>query len=147
MPSLDRLSLSPSLVPVSWVCGPPIRTVGFPGGLGVKNWPANAEDVGLVPGSGRSPGERIHGQRGLAGYSPQGHRVGHGGGITQQQYDCSVGAALGGTSQAPSLSAYSRQRGRVKERRVVWGAGVSGRAQAALWGVLDVLVHPHCLCS
>ena len=85
VPSLDRLSLSPSLVPVTWVCGTPISTAGFPGGLGVKNWPANEEDVGLVPGSGRSPGERIHGQRGLAGYSPQGYRVGHGGGIRQQQ--------------------------------------------------------------
>ena len=59
VPSLDRLSLSPSLVPVSWVCRPPIRTTGFLGGSGVKNWLANAEDVDLVPGSGRSPGERI----------------------------------------------------------------------------------------
>ena len=30
---------------------------GFPGGSVVKNLPANAEDVGSVPGSGRSPGE------------------------------------------------------------------------------------------
>ena len=31
----------------------------FPGGSGVKNPPANAgdADVGLIPGSGRSPGE------------------------------------------------------------------------------------------
>ena len=32
---------------------------GFPGGLVVKNLPANAgdtKDVGLIPGSGRSPG-------------------------------------------------------------------------------------------
>ena len=35
--------------------------MGFPGGSGVKNLPANAEgarDAHSVPGSGRSPGER-----------------------------------------------------------------------------------------
>ena len=31
--------------------------MGFPDGSVVKNLPANAEDVGLIPGSGRSPGE------------------------------------------------------------------------------------------
>ena len=30
--------------------------MGFPGGSVVKNSPANAGDVGLIPGSGRSPG-------------------------------------------------------------------------------------------
>ena len=30
---------------------------GFPGGLAIKNPPANAGDMGLIPGSGRSPGE------------------------------------------------------------------------------------------
>ena len=30
---------------------------GFPGGLAVKNLPANAGDVGSIPGLGRSPGE------------------------------------------------------------------------------------------
>ena len=30
---------------------------GFPGGSVVKNPPANAGDVGSIPGSGRSPGE------------------------------------------------------------------------------------------
>ena len=30
---------------------------GFPGGSVVKNLPANAGDVDLIPGSGRSPGE------------------------------------------------------------------------------------------
>ena len=30
---------------------------GFPGSLVVKNLPANAGDVGLIPGLGRSPGE------------------------------------------------------------------------------------------
>ena len=28
---------------------------GFPGGSVVKNLPANAEDEGLIPGSGRAP--------------------------------------------------------------------------------------------
>ena len=32
-------------------------TVGFPGGSVVKNQPANEGDKGLIPGSGRSPGE------------------------------------------------------------------------------------------
>ena len=55
--------------------------------LVVKNPPANAgdiRDVGLIPGSGRSPGgghgyplqysclENPHGQRSLVGYTPQG---------------------------------------------------------------------------
>ena len=31
--------------------------MGFPGGAVVKNPPANAGDTGLIPGSGRSPGE------------------------------------------------------------------------------------------
>ena len=31
--------------------------MGFPGGLVVKNLPANAGDTDLIPGSGRSPGE------------------------------------------------------------------------------------------
>ena len=56
--------------------------------LVVKNPPANAgdiRDVGLIPGSERSPGgrdvnplqyfclEKPHGQRSLSSYSPQGH--------------------------------------------------------------------------
>ena len=52
----------------------------------VKNLPANAGDVGLIPGSGRSPGEgndnplqyfspgKSHGQSSLAGYSPLGYK-------------------------------------------------------------------------
>ena len=32
--------------------------MGFPGGSGVKNLPAIAGDVGLIPGLGRSPGVR-----------------------------------------------------------------------------------------
>ena len=31
--------------------------MGFPGGAMVKNPPANAGDVGSIPGSERSPGE------------------------------------------------------------------------------------------
>ena len=50
----------------------------------VKNPPANAGDMGSIPGWGRSPGgghgnplqysclENPHGQRSLVGYSPQG---------------------------------------------------------------------------
>ena len=34
--------------------------LGTRGGSGVKNLPANAEEVNLIPGSGRSPG-RGHG--------------------------------------------------------------------------------------
>ena len=30
---------------------------GFPGGSVVENLPANAADMGSIPGSGRSPGE------------------------------------------------------------------------------------------
>ena len=55
----------------------------------VKNPPASAEGAGLIPGSGRSPGEgngnlpvflpgKFHGQRCLEGYSLWGHNsVGH----------------------------------------------------------------------
>ena len=34
-----------------------IHVLGIPGGSGVKNLPAKAGEVGLIPGSGRSPGE------------------------------------------------------------------------------------------
>ena len=59
--------------------------MGFPGGISVKNLPANAGDIGdlgSISGSGRSPGgghgnplqysslQKSHGQRSLAGYSP-----------------------------------------------------------------------------
>ena len=62
---------------------------GFPGGSVIKNPPANtgaAGDTGLIPGLGRSPRGghgnplqyflpgKSHGQRGLEGYSPQGHK-------------------------------------------------------------------------
>ena len=56
--------------------------MGFPGGSDGKESTCNAGDLGLIPGSGRSPGgghgnplqytrlENPHGQRSLAGYSP-----------------------------------------------------------------------------
>ena len=34
-----------------------LKLLGFPGGSVVKNPPASARDSGLIPGSGRSPGE------------------------------------------------------------------------------------------
>ena len=59
---------------------------GFPGGSLVKNPPANAGDVGSIPGLGRSPGvgngnplrypflENSMGQRILEGYSSWGRK-------------------------------------------------------------------------
>ena len=59
-------------------------TKGFPGDSVVKNPLVNAGDLGLIPGLGKSSGERHgnplqysclenpHGQRNLAGYSPWG---------------------------------------------------------------------------
>ena len=35
-----------------------IKYMGFPGGSVVKNPPANARDMGSIPASGRSPGQR-----------------------------------------------------------------------------------------
>ena len=60
--------------------------LGFPGGSDVKESTCNAGDLGLIPGSGKSPGGRLgnplqysclenpHGQRSLAGYSPWGRK-------------------------------------------------------------------------
>ena len=52
---------------------------GFPGGSVVENLPANAADMGSIPGSGRSPGEGNsnplqyfcleNGERSLVGYT------------------------------------------------------------------------------
>ena len=62
-------------------------SLGFPGGSVIKNLPANAGDtgdMGLIPGSGRSPGGEkwpptsiflpgiSHEKRSLVGYSPWG---------------------------------------------------------------------------
>ena len=68
---------------------PPLIThpLGFPGGSDGKESTRNAGDMDSIPGSRRSPGEgkanllryscleNPHGQRSLAGYSPQSHRV------------------------------------------------------------------------
>ena len=60
--------------------------MGFPGGSEVKVSAWNAGDLGLIPGSGRSPGEgngnplqlllpgESHAGRSLVGYSPWGHK-------------------------------------------------------------------------
>ena len=60
--------------------------MGFPGSSDSKESTCNVGDLGLIPGSGRSPGgghgnpyqysclENPHGQRNLAGYSPRGHK-------------------------------------------------------------------------
>ena len=69
---------------------------GFPGGSVVKTPSANAEDEGLIPGSGRSPGEengnsfiflprKSHRLRSLVGYSPLGcKKVGEDSATNQQ---------------------------------------------------------------
>ena len=60
--------------------------LGFPGGSDGKESPCTVEDLGSIPGLGRSPGgghgnplqysglENPHGQRSLVGYSPRGHK-------------------------------------------------------------------------
>ena len=81
--------------------GGPIKSVlGFPGGASGKE-PAcqcrlDEREVGLMPGSGRSPGGghgnplqysclESHGQRSLVSYSPRSQRVGHNL-VTKQQF-------------------------------------------------------------
>ena len=63
-----------------------ITDMGFPGGSDSKESTCNVEDLGLIPGLGRSPGgglsnplqysclENPHGQRRLKGYSVQDHK-------------------------------------------------------------------------
>jgi len=60
--------------------------IDFSGSSVIKNPPANAGNVGSIPGSRRSPGEgkwqptavflpgKSHGQRSLMGYTPWGHQ-------------------------------------------------------------------------
>ena len=60
--------------------------MGVPGGSDDKDSACNAEDSGLTPGLGRSPGGgngkplqyshvgKSHGQKNLAGYSPWGRK-------------------------------------------------------------------------
>ena len=66
----------------SWI----LIVEGFPGSSEVKASARSAEDLGLIPGSGRSPGEgkwqptpvflpgESRGRRSLGGYSPRGHK-------------------------------------------------------------------------
>ena len=49
--------------------------MGFPGGSVEKNLPANAGDMGSIPGSGRSPGE---GNDNPLGYSCLGNSMDRG---------------------------------------------------------------------
>ena len=63
-----------------------MKLLGFLGGSDGKESACNAEDLGLISGSERSPGEgkwqpspvflpgKSHGQRSVAGYSSQGHK-------------------------------------------------------------------------
>ena len=63
------------------------KQLKFPGSPKGKETSCDAEDLGLIPGLGRSLGgghsnplqysclENPHGQRSLAGYSPRGRRV------------------------------------------------------------------------
>ena len=56
------------------------KSVGFPDGAVVKNLPASIEDVGSLPGLGRSPGEgngnpfQYSCLENSMGYSPRGHK-------------------------------------------------------------------------
>ena len=64
--------------------------MGFPGSSAGKESAYNAGDLGLIPGLGRAPGGGLgnplqhsslgnpHGQRGLAGYTPWGHKESEG---------------------------------------------------------------------
>ena len=56
---MNHLASVPSFRAVEAIlCVQPIpASLGCPGGSVVKNPPANAGDAGLIPGSGRSPGE------------------------------------------------------------------------------------------
>ena len=85
----------------------------FPGGSLVKNPPASAEDVGSIPGSGRSPGEgsgnslpvillgKAHGRRSLAGYSPWGCK-GSGTTAINNNYDLCTHCSKAVTSKCQS---------------------------------------------
>ena len=86
--------------------------LGFPGGLAVKNPPANAGDMGSIPGSGRSPGEEMATHSSILAWrmpwteEPGGlqsmglRRVGHNKGTEQQQ---EAFLALDGTSKEPNF--------------------------------------------
>ena len=71
---------------LKWINNNWQRHVGFPGGSVVRNPPANAGDMGLIPGLGRFPWRRkwqpspvllpgiSHGQWSLAGFNPWCHK-------------------------------------------------------------------------
>ena len=79
-----RLDLESFLLPLTpaVVFGGSGGSRGFPGGSDNKEPTYNAGDLGLIPGSGRSPGEgngnplqySSYGQRSLVGYSPWGRK-------------------------------------------------------------------------
>ena len=66
---------------------PRLYRLHFSGGSDSKESACNVGGLGLIPGSGRSPGEgngnplqysgESHGRRSLVGYSPRGRRVRH----------------------------------------------------------------------
>ena len=66
------------------ICNTVSLTTGFPGGSDSKEFSCHAEDLGLIPQLGRSPGVaqptpirlpgEFHGQSSLAGHSQWGHR-------------------------------------------------------------------------
>ena len=108
--------------------------MGLPGGTVVKSLPANAgdaRDMGLIPGSGRSPGGGkwqptpvflsgiSHRQRSLAGYSPWGRKE-----SDTTEHACRRGW-MGFTS--PSLP------GGLSQRVLILGYRVNGLAPE-LWG-------------
>ena len=84
-PFLLLLRSWPSLLPAQPSVSA-FTTQCFPRGSAVKEMPANAQHAGLIPGSGRPPGEghgnplqysgleNPHGQRSLVGYSPWGRK-------------------------------------------------------------------------
>ena len=81
---MESYSSQPALVLICFALH--IHKDLFPGGSGSKESACNAGDPGLIPGSGRSPGEgngyplqyscleNSSGQRSLAGYTPWGHK-------------------------------------------------------------------------
>ena len=106
--------------------------------LVVKNPPANAgdsRDAGSIPGSGRSPHkipfgqsslvflpEESHRQRSLAGYSPQGHAVGH-------AWSALVGEGNGTPLQHSFLPGESQGQGSLVGCRL-WGRTESDTTEA-----------------
>ena len=55
----NRRGVTGTTLVVQWLrfCASSAEQKGFPGGSVVKNWPATLADSGLIPQSGRSPGE------------------------------------------------------------------------------------------